>query len=75
MIVAARSMPQPLLLQQTAFLLWQAVFLWSNLKNADDSRVELLTVTVETTHTHRTGHGGGGGGTGMEGKVKTGEDE
>lgn len=61
-------MPQPLLLQQSFFffLLWQAVFLWSNWKNADDSRAELLTVTAERQHTHK--HGGRDVRTGMWGQ-------
>ena len=73
------SMPQSLLLQQTAFLLWQAVFLWSNQKNADNSRAELLTVTAERqhthTHTHTHKHGGRDMGTEMKEEVGHGGDE
>lgn len=50
-VAAVWSMPQSLLLQQTAFLLWHAVFLMEQPKNADNSRAELLTVTVERQHT------------------------
>lgn len=45
-------------LQQTAFLLRSAVFLWRRRKNADDSGAELLTVTVKRKHAHMEGGGG-----------------